>query len=145
MCNAQASYQSWDIQRRPLDLLSVYWRHAESSQGQQQGGTAPDAAPEHGRARPKFAPTGVGDCCSPKLLHAAALSGFVPLCLLEFWYGSPPSTNTPQGDAAQKRQRERGSARKRAPLIGLQRRHGAVYGPCPKCLAILGTMLCDAQ
>lgn len=30
-------------------------------------------------------PAGTGDCCAPKLLHAAAVQGLKPLSLLEFW------------------------------------------------------------
>nr|WP_228037834.1 RluA family pseudouridine synthase [Nodosilinea sp. LEGE 06152] len=32
-------------------------------------------------------PTGTGDCCAPKLLHAAAQLGLVPLAMAEFWWG----------------------------------------------------------
>ncbi|MFM7425809.1 MAG: RluA family pseudouridine synthase, partial [Elainella sp.] len=34
-------------------------------------------------------PTGTGDCCAPKLLHWAALNGWKPLTLAEFWWGRP--------------------------------------------------------
>ena len=32
-------------------------------------------------------PTGSGDCCAPKLLHAAARNGLTPLGLTEFYFG----------------------------------------------------------
>ncbi|WP_069790836.1 RluA family pseudouridine synthase [Cyanobacterium sp. IPPAS B-1200] len=34
-----------------------------------------------------FIPTGTGDCCSPKLLHYAAVNNLQPLAMAEFWWG----------------------------------------------------------
>ncbi|WP_410175911.1 RluA family pseudouridine synthase [Pseudanabaena galeata] len=34
-------------------------------------------------------PTGMGDCCAPKLLHYAATHNLIPLAMVEFWWGSP--------------------------------------------------------
>ncbi|PZV17858.1 MAG: RNA pseudouridine synthase [Pseudanabaena sp.] len=34
-------------------------------------------------------PTGMGDCCAPKLLHYAATSNLIPLAMAEFWWGNP--------------------------------------------------------
>jgi tRNA pseudouridine32 synthase/23S rRNA pseudouridine746 synthase len=34
-------------------------------------------------------PTGMGDCCAPKLLHYAATHDFIPLAMAEFWWGNP--------------------------------------------------------
>ncbi len=34
-------------------------------------------------------PTGMGDCCAPKLLDYAAKHNFTPLAMAEFWWGSP--------------------------------------------------------
>ncbi len=34
-------------------------------------------------------PTGMGDCCAPKLLHYAATHNLTPLAMAEFWWGSP--------------------------------------------------------
>jgi len=34
-------------------------------------------------------PTGMGDCCAPKLLHYAATHDLIPLAMAEFWWGSP--------------------------------------------------------
>ncbi|NOQ46259.1 MAG: hypothetical protein GQ559_06260 [Desulfobulbaceae bacterium] len=62
-------------------------------------------------------PTGVGDCCAPKLLNHAAGNGLIPLGVAEFYWG-----------------RENPSA---------SRQHGGFYPPCTtKCRPILGFMLC---
>jgi tRNA pseudouridine32 synthase/23S rRNA pseudouridine746 synthase len=64
-------------------------------------------------------PAGTGDCCAPKLLNAAALSGLKPVGLSEFYFG-----------------RESRSGK---------RRHGEFYPACEeKCRPILGFMLCGA-
>ncbi len=34
-------------------------------------------------------PTGMGDCCAPKLLHYAATQDLIPLAMAEFWWGNP--------------------------------------------------------
>ncbi len=34
-------------------------------------------------------PTGMGDCCAPKLLHYAATNILTPIAMAEFWWGSP--------------------------------------------------------
>ena len=34
-------------------------------------------------------PTGMGDCCAPKLLHYAATHNLTPLAMAEFWWGTP--------------------------------------------------------
>ncbi|MFZ4729986.1 MAG: RluA family pseudouridine synthase, partial [Pseudanabaena sp.] len=34
-------------------------------------------------------PTGMGDCCAPKLLHYAATNNLTPLAIAEFWWGNP--------------------------------------------------------
>jgi tRNA pseudouridine32 synthase/23S rRNA pseudouridine746 synthase len=34
-------------------------------------------------------PTGMGDCCAPKLLHYAATHNLIPLAMAEFWWGNP--------------------------------------------------------
>ncbi len=33
-------------------------------------------------------PTGMGDCCAPKLLHYAATNNLIPLAMAEFWWGN---------------------------------------------------------
>ncbi|MBE9140800.1 RluA family pseudouridine synthase [Nodosilinea sp. LEGE 07088] len=59
-------------------------------------------------------PTGTGDCCAPKLLHAAAHHGLKPLAMAEFWWGPP------QGD----------------------KQPGEFYGACAeRCQPILGFLL----
>nr|WP_242024027.1 RluA family pseudouridine synthase [Nodosilinea sp. FACHB-13] len=40
-------------------------------------------------------PTGTGDCCAPKLLHAAAQLGLEPLAMAEFWWGPPQGDKQP--------------------------------------------------
>ncbi len=34
-------------------------------------------------------PTGMGDCCAPKLLHYAATNHLIPIAMAEFWWGNP--------------------------------------------------------
>jgi tRNA pseudouridine32 synthase/23S rRNA pseudouridine746 synthase len=34
-------------------------------------------------------PTGMGDCCAPKLLHYAAIHNLTPIAMAEFWWGLP--------------------------------------------------------
>ncbi|WP_016924276.1 RluA family pseudouridine synthase [Prochlorothrix hollandica] len=59
-------------------------------------------------------PTGTGDCCAPKLLHAAATLGLRPRGLAEFWWG--PATGG--------------------------RRSGQFYGACgDRCQPIMGFLL----
>lgn len=62
-------------------------------------------------------PTGSGDCCGPKLLHAAAKKGLTPLGLTEFYFGKRNKAST--------------------------RFHKEFYPCCKnKCQPILGYMLC---
>ena len=61
-------------------------------------------------------PTGMGDCCAPKLLQAAIRHGLRPLGMVEFWWGSPSAVHP--------------------------RVEGTYYGSCrPKCYPILGFLL----
>lgn len=61
-------------------------------------------------------PSGAGECCAPKLLHAANLRGWQPLSIAEYWYGKPKG--------------------------GEVRRHGEHYPACHgKCLPVLRWML----
>ncbi|MEM6991984.1 MAG: hypothetical protein AAF721_15855 [Myxococcota bacterium] len=61
--------------------------------------------------------TGTGDCCAPKLLNAAVLSGVTPVAIAEFYWG-------------------------RTNLSG-SRTHGTSYASCrAKCAPILGFQLC---
>jgi len=62
-------------------------------------------------------PTGSGDCCAPKLLHAAAKNGLTPLGLTEFYFGRENKSST--------------------------KFHKEFYLSCKnKCQPILGYMLC---
>ncbi|MCI5149388.1 MAG: hypothetical protein D3916_08375 [Candidatus Electrothrix sp. MAN1_4] len=62
-------------------------------------------------------PTGTGDCCAPKLLQHAALHGFIPISLAEFYFGKENASGT--------------------------RQHRNFYPSCrTKCYPILGFMLC---
>lgn len=62
-------------------------------------------------------PTGSGDCCAPKLLHAAAKKGLTPLGLTEFYFGKENKSST--------------------------KHHKEFYLGCKnKCQPILGYMLC---
>ena len=62
-------------------------------------------------------PGGSGDCCAPKLLHAAAQKGLTPLGLAEFYFGKENKAST--------------------------RFHKKFYPSCKnKCQPILGYMLC---
>ncbi len=65
-------------------------------------------------------PTGIGDCCAPKLLNFAALQGYTPLSIAEFYFG-------------------------RSTLSGT-RSHGQFYSPCSqKCSPLLGFLLCGIE
>lgn len=66
-------------------------------------------------------PTGMGDCCAPKLLQHAVRHQLEPLGMIEFWWGQSP---------------------RKIPRV-----EGAYYGSCAhKCYPILGFLLrgCDA-
>lgn len=61
-------------------------------------------------------PSGAGECCAPKLLHAAYSRGWQPVSIAEYWYGKPKG--------------------------GEVRIHGEHYPACRgKCLPVLGWML----
>ncbi len=64
----------------------------------------------------KTPPSGAGECCAPKLLHAAYLRGWKPLHIAEYWYGKSKS--------------------------GEARIHGEHYPACRgRCLPVLTWML----
>tara|TARA_Y100001954_G_scaffold239644_1_gene317592 strand:+ start:22122 stop:22943 length:822 start_codon:yes stop_codon:yes gene_type:complete len=66
----------------------------------------------------KGIPTGMGDCCAPKLLGYAAKHSLTPLGLAEFYVGKENRAGT--------------------------RKHGGMYSACSeKCQRILGYMLCE--
>lgn len=65
---------------------------------------------------PDGMPTGTGDCCTPKLLHYAAIHHLKPVAMAEFWWGS----DSPNGDKIQ----------------------GAFYGACvERCQPMMGFLL----
>ena len=62
-------------------------------------------------------PTGMGDCCAPKLLNNAARQGLKPVSMAEFYFGRENRSRT--------------------------RQHGQFYPPCSdKCGPLLGFLLC---
>lgn len=68
----------------------------------------------------KGIPTGTGDCCAPKLLHFAAVNGFTPLSIAEFYYGMKNRSGS--------------------------KKHKHFYPSCTeKCGLILGYMLCGLE
>ena len=61
-------------------------------------------------------PSGAGECCAPRLLNYAYVSGLQPVCMAEFWWGASP--------------------------VGEVRHHGHFYPACrSKCKPILDFML----
>ena len=72
-------------------------------------------------------PGGTGDCCAPKLLQYAYQQGLKPLCMAEFWWGSPPGVKRTGKDDTEQ---------------GLVRHHGQFYPACRgKCKPVLTWML----
>lgn len=68
----------------------------------------------------KGLPTGIGDCCAPKLLNFAAANKLTPLGISEFYWGKENKSKT--------------------------RKLGRFYPSChEKCEQILGFILCGAQ
>lgn len=62
-------------------------------------------------------PTGIGDCCAPKMLNQAAELGLTPRSIAEFYFGRSNPSHT--------------------------RLHGLFYPPCKdKCRPLLGFLLC---
>lgn len=65
---------------------------------------------------PEGPPTGVGECCAPKLLFHAANLGLTPVAMAEFWWGPPPP--------------------------GGRRVQGEFYGACKeRCQPLIGPLL----
>lgn len=61
-------------------------------------------------------PTGMGDCCAPKLLHYAATHDLTPLAMAEFWWGNPSTDG--------------------------YKIQGEFYGACPeRCQPLMGFLL----
>jgi len=65
-------------------------------------------------------PTGSGDCCAPKLLNTAAIKGWKPVALAEFYWGETNRSGT--------------------------RFHKQFYSSCDtRCEPILGFLLCEEK
>lgn len=129
-------------QEAALDAPRLYNSSTKGQTGSTKGTL--HVSPSHRRlqaADPAWQrfPAGTGDCCAPKLLHSAALQGIQPLGLVEFWYGSPPGTNTAAKQG--RRQSPPGHADHPPP----SRVHKAFYGMCSRCETVLGTMLCNCR
>jgi tRNA pseudouridine32 synthase/23S rRNA pseudouridine746 synthase len=125
----QQSYVTKDCSGSPVSLLDTYLQYHETVD---PAGTSITKAGAF-----RGFPAGTGDCCCPKLLHAAAEQGLTPLSMVEFWYGSAPGTAT------------KAKAGRVIPEGGLSlessRQHLQCYDMCEKCKAILGTMLCGLE
>lgn len=143
------SYVVTTFSGHQVPLRDVYLQYAERHEGTPVSTLGPW----------KTFPAGTGDCCAPKLIHAAVSRGLVPLTMVEFWYGAAPGGASPR--RAQKLPEDRlreevidehGARVRRAHKSSRQsqakgsggpsRGHGECYGMCEKCQAILGTMLC---
>uniref|UniRef100_A0A383W9V3 Uncharacterized protein n=1 Tax=Tetradesmus obliquus TaxID=3088 RepID=A0A383W9V3_TETOB len=124
----QHSYSSSTVAGQPLSLLDVYLQYTRQYN---------PALPVTRAGQFVGMPAGAGDCCAPKLLHAAAAAGLTPTGLTEVWCGSAPGTAT--------------KAKMGRPITdnGLDpsssRLHMQFYGMCDKCQALLGSMLCTAS
>jgi tRNA pseudouridine32 synthase/23S rRNA pseudouridine746 synthase len=125
----QHSYATSTVAGQPLSLLDVYMSYRNVCD--------PDVPVTSTGQGFIGMPAGVGDCCAPKLLHAAGLRGLTPVAMCEVWFGSAPGTAT--------------KAKQGRAVVGVgvdlnsSRLHCSMYGPCDKCAAILGTMLCGGQ
>lgn len=122
----QHSYTTCAADGQQLSLLDVYLAYRDAF----------DPNVPVTRAGQGFVgmPAGVGDCCAPKLLHAAAQQGLRPVAVCELWFGSAPGTAT---------KAKQGRVISSDPTLdpSSSRQHCRLYGPCEKCAAILGTML----
>jgi tRNA pseudouridine32 synthase/23S rRNA pseudouridine746 synthase len=147
----QRSYLTRDCSGGAISLLDAYLEHARRFE--------PPLPLTRAGGFVGF-PAGCGDCCAPKLLHAAAERGWQPVAMVEFFWGAPPGTATwakpaakmgaggwggsssssgSESDGDEGGGAGRGGARGGA--AGASRRHGQVYGMCDKCRGVLGTML----
>lgn len=111
---ASAEYQSLRQERRQLSRDNMQTLFQLYQVGNFRGEQVPLPALFPANSGP---PTGSGDCCAPKLLHAAQQLGLRPCSMAEFFWGT--------GTATRKRE------------------HGQFCLPCvEKCQPILGFMLC---
>lgn len=128
----QHSYTTSTVAGQPLSLLDVYASHRDMY----------DPSAPVTRAGQGFVgmPAGVGDCCAPKLVHAAAQQGLTPIAMCEVWFGTAPGTAWRTATKAKQGQAVLGGTLDPSS----SRQHCRLYGPCEKCCAILGTMLCTS-
>lgn len=101
------------VERGKLSRALMEKIHAACRFENALGEVLPLTEVDTGSPRP---PTGMGDCCAPKLLQAAIRNNLTPLGMVEFWWGSPSSMHP--------------------------RSEGVYYGSCrEKCYPILGFLL----
>jgi tRNA pseudouridine32 synthase/23S rRNA pseudouridine746 synthase len=81
----QHSYASSTQAGQPISLLDIYLQYTQQYN---------PALPITRAGQVVGMPAGAGDCCAPKLLHAAAAAGLIPTGLAEVWCGSAPGTAT---------------------------------------------------
>jgi hypothetical protein len=81
----QHSYSSSTLAGQPISLLEVYLQYTQRYN---------PAMPITRAGQFVGMPAGAGDCCAPKLLHAAFSAGLTPTGLAEVWCGSAPGTAT---------------------------------------------------
>jgi len=85
LARVQRSYATADCSGHPLNLLDTYLSYRSQFE---------PSLPLSQMGSFTGFPAGCGDCCAPKLLHAAAQRGWHPVSLVEFFYGAPPGTAT---------------------------------------------------
>jgi hypothetical protein len=73
------------IERGHLSRALTDRMHAAYRFDNALGEVLPLTQVDTGGSRP---PTGMGDCCAPKLLQAAIRGGLAPLGMIEFWWGA---------------------------------------------------------
>ena len=89
---ADAQIQELKLKRKQLSRQLQAQMHAvytlTNFSGEQR--TLEEIVPTH------VMPTGTGECCAPKLLHHAAMNGYRPLAMAEFWWGTPSADGARQ-------------------------------------------------
>lgn len=109
----QVEIEDCKAQRRRISRILTDQIHQAYRFENALGEILPLTAVDTGSPRP---PTGMGDCCAPKLLQYAIRNRLEPLSMVEFWWGTSPPA--------------------------IPRIEGAYYGSCAhKCYPILGFLL----
>jgi tRNA pseudouridine32 synthase/23S rRNA pseudouridine746 synthase len=80
MARVQGSYITRDVCGREVHLQAAYNQRLAQD-------IATTSVTRAAPLSPVTFPAGTGDCCLPKLLHAAAQQGLRPVSAVEFWYG----------------------------------------------------------